>query len=595
VAVKNTYRVDWLLPEDARAIASIERRMYPSGERLGRQHIFEDLTEAEADGGNLSLGLYRGPSLVGYVLAWVEADRTKPSKYLAIDVPHTGASGPGILFIDIAVLPAHRTAIGRLVTRFRENLAARDDLQSLPMDAFANAHYMQRWTAHGGFLTRAGLRLVQSHPFRDEHRHRDMFWLTFELLPRRAPSGARPSQPVACADGTGLTIEVVDTEAGWKALEPHWDTLLRRTPDFTVFQTCAYLRTWWQHIGWKGELCIIVARRAGVPVAIAPLQVSYTRWLGREMRCLGFIGQPSEIDRPAVLAAAEEREAIVAMADFLATRRDLWDCTVLQEQAPGSVFPTALAEALQRARFNVSVVTGQECLFAAVGGSWGAFLGSKSRSFRKSLKRKVADLEERGRVTFECSAPRAPDEAFERYLGVEDASWKATAGQGAGKTSAHRAFNRALMRGVVPGSQPLCGFLGIDDATIAATFGLVFERRYYSLHIAHDSAWNDYSPGVVLTAKELEQSFADRKYDVFDFLGGFPTNKRTWATGALTTFVLYADPPGLRGWLFHWTYFKAKPRLRRLLIEARLLGPFERAKKRIAQWLRPSTARRAPE
>jgi CelD/BcsL family acetyltransferase involved in cellulose biosynthesis len=598
-ALRRNYRIEWLLPEDASAIARIERRLYARGERLGRRHIFEDLTEAEADGGNLSIGLYLGTRLVGYIIAYREEDRTKPRTYLGIDVPHADAHGPAILFVDIAILPAHRLALPRLTNRFRENVACRHDLRDLPMDAFATARYASHWSDHPQFLTRSGWRLVQSLPFRDEQRQRQMFWLTFARLP--APEPAQSAEARTNAGRVGMPsadrpeIAVIRTEAEWASLESSWDALLRQTPDCTVFQTYSYLRTWWQFLGWKGELCIVVARRGGVPVAIAPLQLSYSRWLGRDMRCLGFIGQPSEIDRPTVLAAPEENEAVAAIAAYLAERRDLWDCVVLQEQMQGSPFASGLAECLQRARFNVSIVSGQDCLFTAVAGSWNAYLSGKSRSFRKSLKRKHAQLEERGSLTFEGGTPADPDQALERYLEVEDASWKASAGQGAGKTSAHRAFNRALLRGAVPGAQPQCSFLRVNDETIAATFGLVFARRFYSLHIAHDASWNDFSPGVVLTSMELEQAFKDRHYDVFDFLGGFPTNKRSWATGALTTFVLYADPPGLRGWLFHWAYFTAKPRLRNLLIRTRLLDVLKDAKQRLSERLKGATHRRTSE
>jgi CelD/BcsL family acetyltransferase involved in cellulose biosynthesis len=124
-------------------------------------------------------------------------------------------------------------------------------------------------------------------------------------------------------------------------------------------------------------------------------------------------------------------------------------------------------------------------------------------------------------------------------------------------------------------------FLTVGEHTVAATFGLLWNRQFYSLHISHDNDYAEYSPGVLLTALELEAAFKRGDCDRFDFLGGFLANKDNWATTITPTVALYANRPSLRGRLFQWTFFTAKPALRRLLVRFGILDAMIRIKKKL--------------
>jgi CelD/BcsL family acetyltransferase involved in cellulose biosynthesis len=129
-------------------------------------------------------------------------------------------------------------------------------------------------------------------------------------------------------------------------------------------------------------------------------------------------------------------------------------------------------------------------------------------------------------------------------------------------------------------------FLTLDGVDIAATFGLLWRRRFYSLHVAHDAAQVDTSPGVVLTALELEPLFAGGPCDVYDFLGGFLSNKRSWSSGSQFTTALFGDRPRPRGLAFHLVYFQLKPLVRRLLSNA---GAMERVTRALHKFRRSRT------
>ncbi len=374
----------------------------------------------------------------------------------------------------------------------------------------------------------------------------------------------------------GLQLGWIDSLQGWDLLEPHWQAVHERTPGASVFQTYPYLRTWWDCLGSNGKLLIIVVLQNELPVCIAPLQITLLKRLGAPVRTISFIGQPSESDRPTILGNSDP-DIARAIADYLFELKPLWDSVVLFEQPQDSEIVQALRERLRKERYLQAQVDGNECPYINVSGTWSSYLGTRTKAFRKSLKRRRAQLEALGTLQCETVDAGDNDNALERYRAVEERSWKRAQNLGVARSPRHWHFHRELVR------HPECEgwlrftFLKLDGVDIAATFGLLWRRRFYSLHVAHDAAQVDTSPGVVLTAMELETIFAQGVCDHYDFLGGFLSNKRGWASASQHTTALFGDRPGPRSLAFHWVYFRIKPVMRRVLTRAGAMQQVSRA------------------
>jgi len=380
---------------------------------------------------------------------------------------------------------------------------------------------------------------------------------------------------------SGFTVRVVETETEWALLQPRWNTLLERTSNSTVFQSFEYLQCWWQHFGGDRRLYIIVAER-GDSLAIAPMQVVRSPWLGAKLPCLTFIGLPSELDRCVLMCPDSEPDLRRAIVEFIATHRDDWDNITLYEQLPDSPFLIELADALRRNGYRVATIAGPESPATVISGSWADLLATRSSSFRKSIRRKTTQLSKIAPPRLEfLDAADAVLPALARYRAVEAASWKPDAKLGVAKSPAHWAFWQDVTRRFASLQAVQFKFLTVGERTVAGTFGLLWNRQFYSLHIAHDDDYAEYSPGVLLTALELEAAFARGDCDRFDFLGGFLANKDSWATTITPTVALYANRPSLRGRLFQWTFFKAKPVLRRLLVRFGILDAVVQVKKKL--------------
>ena len=123
-----------------------------------------------------------------------------------------------------------------------------------------------------------------------------------------------------------------------------------------------------------------------------------------------------------------------------------------------------------------------------------------------------------------------------------------------------------------PTGQFVLRSLHVGDRLVAATFGLVHERTFYSLHIAYDAAYAKCSPGTLLESMELEECFG-ADLDEYDFLGGFLKNKVRWTSRMRDTVVVHLYQRRPRLVAAYAYYFIVKPPLKRLLSRVGLRWP----------------------
>ena len=153
---------------------------------------------------------------------------------------------------------------------------------------------------------------------------------------------------------------------------------------------------------------------------------------------------------------------------------------------------------------------------------------------------------------------------FEDYLDVERRSWKPSKNLGVEKSADSLAYHRALLETFGTSGRLIVRTLSLDGKPIAATFGVLERGQFISLHIAHDCAFDAYSPGVLLTAFELEESYGRADHDSYELLGGFLDNKTTWTSNARETRQLYAYRRDTLFAIHYAWHFRVEPSLKRL-------------------------------
>ena len=561
-----------LSEEELAAVVALERQTYPPDAQEPESLIRDRLRYEDEHYSSLNLGLFVDDKLCGYVLAHLDDGAEFQGQ----------AIGDNVYIADLVILPEHRRHLFRLLGAFAREV--RLEYPGLPVVAHSIRDTSGLWQRHAAVVRRLGgsmVTRVENVTTTAGHTAALVVW-------RQTPEPDAAIQPPAAScrtsSGKALGVRVIADEEGLIRLGDAWRRIEEALPGLTVFQTHRYLAAWVRSFGATHQLVIVCVYDGEELIGIAPFQVSLAEMHRKDYRQLSFLGAPWEVDRPAFLFPRDARDCAEAAARALLARRDDWDVIWFHEQTAGDPALESFCATLARNGLLHGRIASSRCPYLTFEGSWKELLASKSQKFRKNLKAARRKLESAGKLEYESFAGDEGRllELLEEYESLESRSWKARAGLGASQSVEHLRFYRSLGSAFGGSGQFAFRCLRVDGRMIAATFGLVHRRKFYSLHIANDAGYAKYSPGTFLESLELEECFG-AGLDEYDFLGGFLKNKVRWATRVRETVAvhLYQRQPRLVA--MYVFYFFVKPPVKQLLARIGIRWPEKVDRSRVKQ------------
>ncbi len=362
-----------------------------------------------------------------------------------------------------------------------------------------------------------------------------------------------------------ITASVIDSDPAFAALLDEWRSLRSALGVGSVLQSPDVLWRWWQAYRDAHELAIVSARRDGALAGVLALQLSRRRIGGLRYRVLEFLGMPNELCRPEPLIGAADTAVWHSMLECIGSLGHRWDLLQLDE-IDGDAWWATAAIAWAGAQGLASDLRFQHsCPYLLDTGGSEAFLASRSRRFEKRMRTLERRLSQRGDLAIDHAHEEAAGlaAAVADFFDVEARSWKARRRIHSGDDPAYRRFIDALSDLERCGIRRHAVVLRSGGRPVAATIGLGEAGVYYGLQIAHDSDFDDYSPGTLLEWHEL-QWFLDRSpYRRYEFLGGDQANKSRWCTAEPATQRLTVSRGGWHWRLRNFYKYRLLPRLRR--------------------------------
>lgn len=581
----------WLKPRDARAIARLERKAYRRDQRNGRRAIAADLREAERSGTNLSLGLFDGARLVGFVLAYICRDRA--AVFEDFEVHHedaAGLTGESVYVEDVIVLPRYSRSLFLLLTKWTREVYRRDP--NLPLDAFCEPALLERWTKYSRGFRHKGMALDRTLKVTDLTGDQEWYWFSWRQVGERPATAGSDTPPGTVLKSAhlpdGCQARLVRTEADWERLRPAWDDMIDAHSIASPFASIDYLQAWWRHYGVSRHLHIVTLYRDARLVGIAPMMVAPKRILGRYRWRLELIGDRANMERLGPIVDPSTPAALELLWQAVMSTSQHWHAVYLREQAMETGKHPAMEamEAMDDRRYTASLSEPMQSPHVDLRDPWPQYLASRSRSLRKNYRRRLRQLGKVGELQcvdeahFDC-----PEACLAAYLDVERRSWKATTPFGVGGHPIRRGFYADLVHTLSARGEARFRFLLLDGQPVAATFGVVRRGQFASLEICHDSAFDRYSPGVVLTGLELEALMAEEDCLEYDFLIGTYANKSAWATKTVTARHVYLLPRNAWGQINRFLIFRVKAGtlglLSRLGLDDRAADFYDRVRNRL--------------
>jgi CelD/BcsL family acetyltransferase involved in cellulose biosynthesis len=373
----------------------------------------------------------------------------------------------------------------------------------------------------------------------------------------------------ARAAETPCTVEVIASSAELANLKPVWDRLVTESPLTHPFMTHEWISTWWECFGDNSELCILLVRANGDPIAIAPLMRTTERVYGRQVRTLQFPAN-DHTNRCDVIVTTRAGDAYAAIWNFLMSESAMWDMVVLRELPADSL---TLEELTRRAEQD-GVLWGrwqsELSPFASLNTRWDHYVESLPTKHRANLRNRWKRLFALGRVGFETvSAGPALADALDEGFRIEGAAWKERAGSAIRcQPDVHRFYSLFAERASKRGWLQL-QFLKVDDRRIGFAYCVAYRNRMYLLRPGFDPAYASYSPVNLLCCHALRDACACG-FSAYDFLGANEDWKRQWSTQTLDHCWLFLFPRRPWGRLAHYAKFQLFPALRELPLYGQL-------------------------
>ena len=322
-----------------------------------------------------------------------------------------------------------------------------------------------------------------------------------------------------------------------KTILSEWNALVDDCPSASVYDTPEYVLTAWKHYGREDqELLLFTFRSGGKLVGLIPLYRRVEKVYGIACKGLSHVSD-FEGDCPRIVGY--DRPALwTKLYQVLATDYTDWDLLSLVEQ---ELSDHDLIRGFQHDGnyFFFDFVESNRFL-SDTGTDYVEYFAKLSKSSRTEIKRKIKKNEARDRPFQLQSLCQVEDQTLlmdylDRYVKIEDKTWKVDDGVGINNKPHSLAFHREFLGRLAKRKAVSFWFLTDDGTDIASLVAYHFHDTLYMAHTTFDPAYATSSPGVLATKGLLEYACRHSGIRRYDPLAtptdqGKPRHKTVWAT-----------------------------------------------------------------
>jgi CelD/BcsL family acetyltransferase involved in cellulose biosynthesis len=296
----------------------------------------------------------------------------------------------------------------------------------------------------------------------------------------------------------------------FETLAGEWDELAKRAMTNTPFQTLAYQRAWWRHLG-PGELVTIALRGPAD-------QLEGIGCFFLDDGALHFNGCVEETDYLDLICPAESAAAAwEVVLDCLLGSGLSFNRLELCNIRAGSQTLESLKVLAGGLGLSYEDRQCDVCPTIALPEEFEQYLASLDKQQRHELRRKLRRADGAEAAMEEITSPDALAQAVPDFLALlgssdpEKAAWL---------SDARRALFQELADVALDGGMLQLLFLNVDGHRAAALFNFDYANRIWVYNSGLDPAsYGHLSPGVVLTALAIEKAIKGGRSE-FDFLRG---------------------------------------------------------------------------
>jgi CelD/BcsL family acetyltransferase involved in cellulose biosynthesis len=232
-----------------------------------------------------------------------------------------------------------------------------------------------------------------------------------------------------------MEVEVIDQLTKLPSLKDEWDRVNQGAVDSSPFSSYAWITTWAECYLGRNELRIVIVRRDGKLVGVAPFYLT-SKFGIRILRLLGL----KEVNGECVNFLIEpglEEDVGYAIFDALLNSVGHWDAMSFYGVRSNSMLQQLLFTNGPQLLKETKVITSMLGIAPIIrlDGGWDDFLKNRSQSFRKDHRRHLAACEKFGIGIVKESDIKNHNDVINRLISVESRSWQGITGRSVIRTN----------------------------------------------------------------------------------------------------------------------------------------------------------------
>ena len=185
-----------------------------------------------------------------------------------------------------------------------------------------------------------------------------------------------------------VMIEVVwlkDSE--WETLSDIWNQVLKKSESNNIFLTWEWISTWWRHFGEGRKPLILLLKKEGNIIGIAPLMYTRQRIKFLNLGIIEFIGTGLS-DYGDFILTKEKEECMNLIFDFLEREPIKWDMMDLRHIPEDSITAGLLHKLAEERSYKI-IRKETSCMYIPLSQTWEEYFGKLSSNRRYDLRRSL--------------------------------------------------------------------------------------------------------------------------------------------------------------------------------------------------------------
>jgi CelD/BcsL family acetyltransferase involved in cellulose biosynthesis len=325
---------------------------------------------------------------------------------------------------------------------------------------------------------------------------------------------------------------VVQTERGGADLVDRllvdWRRLCEEAEDDQPFYRPEWIRAYLHAFAPRAHILLITVRMSGRLRLVLPLIEEKGTFCKVPVRKLRAPVNHHACRFDAILSAGPEGEAAIQAVREHLKQIHGWDVLQLRDALEGSA-ASRLAAAARADGFRTLEIKDNPSPYVSVPADAGlrkqlpvnARLRRQLRQIRREIASQGLSLKFRRIETLDA-------DALNRFFELESSGWKGTE-RSSILLQGNRVFFQEIAAAAVRFGYFTLYMLELDGRLIASQFGFTHRARYYSVVVAYDEAFKQFSPGHLII-EEILNDCAGRGIHVYDMTGQNQEWKMKWTT-----------------------------------------------------------------